>query len=190
MANVIRRIGLSLGADICWPIAYEQIMRRLDLKIPIDGDEVGFEVDRVTIEPFDLRQPCPYDLVIDRVNSNASFQMGYMTMSMPYPYWPKATAPNVSADSPVTSELDAIPFTWTSSITIADPLPEGIHLVVQDEIGDVDPNGRCQHLGGELHGGDVERIPVSESGRIRLHHLDGTSNGVGHVHHVQLRVGL
>jgi gliding-associated putative ABC transporter substrate-binding component GldG len=70
------------------------------------------------------------DLVIDRVNSNASFQMGYMTMSMPYPYWPKATAPNVSAESPVTSELDAIPFTWTSSITITDPLPEGVEAVV------------------------------------------------------------
>jgi hypothetical protein len=67
MAHVTRRIGLSLGADICWPIAYEEIMRRLDLTIPIDGDNVRFEIARVTIEPFDLKQPCPYDLVIDRV---------------------------------------------------------------------------------------------------------------------------
>jgi len=70
------------------------------------------------------------DLVVDRVNSNASFQMGYMTMSMPYPYWPKAVAPNVSTESPITSELDAVPFTWTSSITIADPLPEGVEATV------------------------------------------------------------
>ncbi len=67
MANVTRRIGLSLGADICWPIAYEEIMRRLDLTIPVDGDNVRFEVERVSIEPFDLRQPCPYDLVVDRL---------------------------------------------------------------------------------------------------------------------------
>ena len=67
MANVTRRIGLSLGADVCWPIAYEEIMQRLDLEIPIDGDKVRFEIQRVTIEPFNLRQPCPYDLVIDRV---------------------------------------------------------------------------------------------------------------------------
>ena len=67
MANVTRRIGLSLGADICWPICYEEILQRLDLAIPIDHDTVRFEVDRVTIEPFDLQQPCRYDLVIDRL---------------------------------------------------------------------------------------------------------------------------
>jgi ABC-2 type transport system permease protein len=70
------------------------------------------------------------DLVIDRVSANASFQMGYMTMSMPYPYWPKAVPPNISAESPVTSELEAISFTWTSSITIADSLPPGVAATV------------------------------------------------------------
>ena len=54
MANVTRRIGLSLGADICWPIAYEEIMRRLDLTIPVDGDNVRFDVERVMIEPNSL----------------------------------------------------------------------------------------------------------------------------------------
>ena len=47
MANVIRRIGLSLGADICWPICYEEIVRRLDLSIPHDGDRVSVDVERV-----------------------------------------------------------------------------------------------------------------------------------------------
>ncbi len=67
MATVTRRIGLSLGADICWPICYEEILRRLDLAIPVEGDTVRFEAERVTIEPFDLRQPCRYDVVIDRL---------------------------------------------------------------------------------------------------------------------------
>jgi hypothetical protein len=67
MANVTRRIGLSLGADICWPICYEEIVKRLSLAIPWQGDTVGIDVERVTIEPFDLRQPCRYDLVIDRL---------------------------------------------------------------------------------------------------------------------------
>jgi ABC-2 type transport system permease protein len=70
------------------------------------------------------------DLVIDRVNSNAPFQMGYMTMSMPYPYWPKAVAPNVSAEHPITSELDAVPFTWTSSITLNESLPGAVEATV------------------------------------------------------------
>jgi hypothetical protein len=65
--RVTRRIGLSLGADICWPIAFTEIVKRLDLAIPLDGVTHDFEVERVTIEPFDLRQPCRFDLVIDRL---------------------------------------------------------------------------------------------------------------------------
>ena len=47
MADVTRRIGLSLGADLCWPICYEAILRQLDLSLPIDGDIVRFDVDPV-----------------------------------------------------------------------------------------------------------------------------------------------
>ena len=67
MPNVTRRIGLSLGADICWPICYEEIIKRLALDIPWAGDRVSLEVERVAIEPYDLRAPCGYDLVIDRL---------------------------------------------------------------------------------------------------------------------------
>ncbi|MCS6799258.1 MAG: hypothetical protein NZ898_12155, partial [Myxococcota bacterium] len=67
MAEVTRWIGLSLGADICWPLCYERLMRRLDLRLRIGGDTIRFEVERVTIEPFDLQQPCKYALVIDRL---------------------------------------------------------------------------------------------------------------------------
>jgi hypothetical protein len=67
MAIVTRRIGLSLGADICWPIAFEEILARLELSLPIGDDTVRFEAERVTIEPFDLRKPRRYDLVIDRL---------------------------------------------------------------------------------------------------------------------------
>jgi len=67
MAEVTRRIGLSLGADVCWPIAYTEILRRLDLQIPFEGDQVRIEVDRMSIEPFDLEESTPYDVVIDRL---------------------------------------------------------------------------------------------------------------------------
>ena len=67
MAEITRKIGLSLGADVDWPISFERILEKLDLAIPIGGDTVRFEVERITIEPFDLRQPCRYDLVLDRV---------------------------------------------------------------------------------------------------------------------------
>ena len=67
MPKVTRRIGLSLGADLCWPICFEEIVRRLELAIPRGDDVVGVEVERLTIEPFDLRQPCRYDVVLDRL---------------------------------------------------------------------------------------------------------------------------
>ncbi len=67
MANITRRIGLSLGADICWPICYEALLKQLDLQIPIDGDTISIESDRVYIEPFNLQQDCQYDVVIDRL---------------------------------------------------------------------------------------------------------------------------
>ncbi len=67
MANKTRRIGLSLGADICWPICYEALMKKLELSIPVGGDSVSFEVERVLIEPFDLQQTCNYDVVVDRL---------------------------------------------------------------------------------------------------------------------------
>jgi len=67
LPNVTRRIGLSLGADICWPICFEEILGRLKLGIRLGEDTLSFEASRVTIEPFDLRQPVRYDLVIDRL---------------------------------------------------------------------------------------------------------------------------
>lgn len=67
MSEVTRRIGLSLGADICWPICFEQLVRRLDLKVKVGGDTVRVEVERVSIEPYDLKKPQRYDVVLDRL---------------------------------------------------------------------------------------------------------------------------
>lgn len=67
MAIITKKIGLSLGADICWPICFEELVRRLDLAIPQGDDTLRFEVERVTIEPFDLQQSCSYSVVVDRL---------------------------------------------------------------------------------------------------------------------------
>lgn len=42
-------------------------MKRLDLHIPHEGDTLEFQVERVTIEPFDLKQEVKYDVVVDRL---------------------------------------------------------------------------------------------------------------------------
>ena len=67
MAPHTRRIGLSLGADICWPKCFEDILARWNPELKVGGETVRFEVERVTIEPFDLRQPVKYDVVLDRL---------------------------------------------------------------------------------------------------------------------------
>lgn len=60
-------IGLSLGADICWPICYETLLSKLDLSIQHGGQKLTFASERVTIEPYNLQQAVKYDVVIDRL---------------------------------------------------------------------------------------------------------------------------
>jgi hypothetical protein len=67
MSSATRLIGLSLGADLCWPQFYEDILTRLEPRAVVDGEEVRFATERVTIEPFDLAQPIRYDVVLDRL---------------------------------------------------------------------------------------------------------------------------
>jgi len=67
LADLTRRIGLSLGADICWPLCFEGILEDLDLTIPHEQDEIRIIVERLTIEPFDLRQDCRFDVLLDRL---------------------------------------------------------------------------------------------------------------------------
>ncbi|MEE4192709.1 MAG: hypothetical protein V2I66_14105 [Halieaceae bacterium] len=67
MAEELRKIGLSLGADVCWPMCYEALLERLDLAIPDGNTTLRFASERVHIEPFDLQQPCQYSVVIDRL---------------------------------------------------------------------------------------------------------------------------
>ena len=63
-----KNIGLSLGADICWPIAYEALFEALTRDgIKVGGKTLDFAVERVTIEPFSLTRPVKYDVVIDRL---------------------------------------------------------------------------------------------------------------------------
>jgi len=67
MSTITRNIGLSLGADLCWPAAYEELIQRLDLSLKLGEDTVRFAVERVTVEPFNLRYKPKYDIVLDRL---------------------------------------------------------------------------------------------------------------------------
>ncbi|MGB9377207.1 MAG: hypothetical protein WCB04_06800 [Mycobacteriales bacterium] len=60
-------IGLLLGTEDDWPTAFEALVRRLGRVTDATGTQHGFDVERITIEPFDLRSRPRYDLVIDRL---------------------------------------------------------------------------------------------------------------------------
>ena len=60
-------IGLLLGTEEDWPKAFEEILRRLGPVEGPDGTRHVFDCERITIEPFGLRDRPRYDLVIDRL---------------------------------------------------------------------------------------------------------------------------
>jgi hypothetical protein len=60
-------IGLLLGTEEDWPTAFEAIVRRLGAVDGGNGVQHHFDVERITVEPFDLCSRPRYDLVIDRL---------------------------------------------------------------------------------------------------------------------------
>ena len=67
VAKIQRKIGLSLGADECWPICFEDILSDLKLSLRMGRNTVEVDSARVTIDPFRLDDPSKYDVVIDRL---------------------------------------------------------------------------------------------------------------------------
>jgi hypothetical protein len=60
-------IGLLLGTEDDWPTAFTEILARLGPVPGPDGSQHAFDTERITIEPFSLRDRPRYHLVIDRL---------------------------------------------------------------------------------------------------------------------------
>ena len=67
MTDKSHLIGLLLGTEEDWPTAFESIVRRLGPVEDGAGTRHSFDVERVTIEPFELRATPRHALVIDRL---------------------------------------------------------------------------------------------------------------------------
>ena len=67
MTDTRHLIGLLLGTEEDWPSAFEQILHRLGPVMGAGGTRHAFDCERITIEPFDLRDRPRHDLVIDRL---------------------------------------------------------------------------------------------------------------------------
>ena len=60
-------VGLLLGAEEDWPTAFEALLALVGPITTDDGVTHELTSERLTIEPFDLRQPVRTELVIDRL---------------------------------------------------------------------------------------------------------------------------
>src|SRR5882672_11857995 len=60
-------IGLLLGTEEDWPRAFDEILRRVGPVRGAGGTRHSFACERVSIEPFGLRDRPRYDLAIDRL---------------------------------------------------------------------------------------------------------------------------
>src|SRR6187549_3169288 len=67
MPDTTHHIGLLLGTEDDWPTAFETIVSRLGSVKGEDGSRHRIDVERLTIEPFDLTAKPRYELVIDRL---------------------------------------------------------------------------------------------------------------------------
>ena len=67
MTRTRHLIGLLLGTEEDWPTAFEEILRRLGPVAGPGGTRHTVDCERITIEPFSLRDRPRYHLVIDRL---------------------------------------------------------------------------------------------------------------------------
>jgi hypothetical protein len=67
MAQSTHLIGLLLGTEEDWPTAFETLVERLGAVTDASGHRHRIATERVTIEPFDLRDRPRYELIIDRL---------------------------------------------------------------------------------------------------------------------------
>ncbi|HEX4255319.1 MAG TPA: hypothetical protein VH089_09535, partial [Streptosporangiaceae bacterium] len=65
MTGTRHMIGLLLGTEEDWPRAFETILARLGPVVGVGGIKHVFDSERISIEPFDLRDRPRHDLVID-----------------------------------------------------------------------------------------------------------------------------
>jgi hypothetical protein len=67
MSDSTHLIGLLLGTEEDWPRAFETLLGRLGPIKDASGTTHRIACERITIEPFDLRDKPRYDLVVDRL---------------------------------------------------------------------------------------------------------------------------
>jgi hypothetical protein len=67
MDDTAHLIGLLLGTEEDWPAAFETLLARIGPIVDASGTSHRVTTERITMEPFNLRDKPRYDLVVDRL---------------------------------------------------------------------------------------------------------------------------
>ncbi|MBN1825443.1 MAG: GldG family protein [Candidatus Eisenbacteria bacterium] len=69
------------------------------------------------------------NVVLDpRDNQHAAFNQGYLTFTLPYPFWLNVRGENVNPANPIVNQLGGIVLPWAGTVAAAETPPEGIAL--------------------------------------------------------------
>lgn len=58
------------------------------------------------------------EVVLDRLNENASFRSGPFSIFIPYPFWVKVVRQSTPVDHPIINRIESITFPWASPLEI------------------------------------------------------------------------
>jgi gliding-associated putative ABC transporter substrate-binding component GldG len=86
---------------------------KVDNSLQASYNETG--LDKL-LESYGLR--ANKDLVLDESAGVASFNQGFVTFNINYPFWPKIIKSGFDADSATVSRLEAVIFPWVSSVDL------------------------------------------------------------------------
>lgn len=101
---------------------------------PIDRKE-GIRASTLKTEIDDLLShygvKIKQELVLDRLNANASFSSGFVRFSLPYPFWPRVIRKNFDGSHPIVNRLESLVLPWTGPLEVLDEnLKENKSLVL------------------------------------------------------------
>jgi gliding-associated putative ABC transporter substrate-binding component GldG len=112
------------------------VMRGGSLLLLLDGVTVGnslqASVNKTGLDPllaaYGLR--LNQNLVLDSSAGIASFNQGFMTFNINYPFWPKVIKEDFDQNSTAVAKLESVVLPWASSIDVLqDKLPEGVTVI-------------------------------------------------------------
>jgi ABC-type uncharacterized transport system involved in gliding motility auxiliary subunit len=119
------------------------------------------------------------DLVIDSLNSMASFSRGYMRYSLPYPYWPRVHKANFNRDNPVVNKLDGLTLPWCSPLHLLTAKVEEVAVPEGEELQTAAADASADTGDDTLDGEEGEAAAEAKIGIIHVAQGGDVANVTG-----------